>query len=48
NQVKGRPPEKPYSLHLYDAAQVLQFVDDIPPAAERLMKRFWPGPLTIV
>ena len=48
NQVKGRPPEKPYSLHLYDAAQVLQFVDEIPPAAERLMKRFWPVPLTIV
>ena len=48
NRVKGRPPEKPYSLHLYDAAQVTSFVEVIPPLARRLMDRFWPGPLTIV
>ena len=48
NRVKGRPPEKPYSLHLYDAAQVREFVDEVPPAAQHLMERFWPGPLTIV
>ena len=48
NQVKGRPPEKPYSLHLYDPAQIREFVDEIPLAAMRLMERFWPGPLTIV
>ena len=48
NQVKGRPPEKPYSLHLHSRDQVRQFVTQIPPAAERLMDRFWPGPLTIV
>jgi L-threonylcarbamoyladenylate synthase len=48
NAVKGRPPEKPYSLHLYAAAQVRERVSAIPPAAQRLMERFWPGPLTIV
>jgi len=48
NQVKGRPPEKPYSLHLYSQRQVGQFVTTIPPLAEKLMERFWPGPLTIV
>jgi L-threonylcarbamoyladenylate synthase len=48
NQVKGRPPEKPYSLHLADAAQVEEFVEAIPPLAQRLIKAFWPGPLTIV
>lgn len=48
NQVKGRPPEKPYSLHLYSADQVRSFVKSIPPLAQRLMERFWPGPLTIV
>ena len=48
NQVKGRPPEKPYSLHLHSAAQVHGFVTKIPPMAARLMERFWPGPLTIV
>ena len=48
NQVKGRPPEKPYSLHLSSRDQVRQLVKSIPPLAERLMERFWPGPLTIV
>ncbi len=48
NQVKGRPPEKPYSLHLYDAAQMAAFVEHVPELAQRLIERFWPGPLTIV
>ena len=48
NRVKGRPPEKPYSLHIYTAEQIQPFVANIPPAARRLMDRFWPGPLTLV
>ena len=48
NQVKGRPPEKPYSLHLHAAGQMSQFVSTVPPLAQALMARFWPGPLTIV
>jgi L-threonylcarbamoyladenylate synthase len=48
NQVKGRPPDKPYSLHLHSPGQLAQFVSSIPPLAQRLMDRFWPGPLTIV
>lgn len=48
NRVKGRPPEKPYSLHLHSAAQVRALVSSVPPLAQRLMERFWPGPLTIV
>ena len=48
NRVKGRPPEKPYSIHLYETAQMAAFVDTIPTLAQRLMDRFWPGPLTIV
>ncbi len=48
NQVKGRPPEKPYSLHLHSADQVRALVPSIPPMAHALMKRFWPGPLTLV
>lgn len=48
NQVKGRPPDKPYSIHLYDTAQIAAFVDDVPALARGLMERFWPGPLTIV
>ena len=48
NRVKGRPPEKPYSLHVHSAAQVRAYLDHVPPMAQRLMDKFWPGPLTIV
>lgn len=48
NQVKGRPPGKPYSVHGYSVDQLRTFVRDVPPLAEKLMERFWPGPLTIV
>ncbi len=48
NQVKGRPPEKPYSLHLYQTEQMRPYVSLVPAAAATLIERFWPGPLTIV
>lgn len=48
NRVKGRPPEKPYSLHLASMDQVSEIVQDLSPLATVLMKRFWPGPLTII
>ena len=48
NAVKGRPPEKPYSWHVYSVDQLPAFVGEISPVAERLMDRFWPGPLTII
>lgn len=48
NHVKGRPPGKPYSIHLYETTQLGEFMDAVPPLAQRLMERFWPGPLTIV
>jgi L-threonylcarbamoyladenylate synthase len=48
NRVKGRPPEKPYSLHLYTPEQMRAYVDTVPAAAAKLIDRFWPGPLTIV
>ena len=48
NQVKGRPPDKPYSIHLRDAGQIREFVSEVSPLAQRLIEQFWPGPLTIV
>ena len=48
NQVKGRPPDKPYSLHLHSPDQMRPYVTAVPPAAARLIERFWPGPLTVV
>ncbi len=48
NRLKGRPPDKPYSIHLGQAAQMRAFVETVPPMAQQLMDQFWPGPLTIV
>jgi tRNA threonylcarbamoyl adenosine modification protein (Sua5/YciO/YrdC/YwlC family) len=46
--LKGRPDNKPYSLHI-DAKNKLElFVKDVPVAAYKLVDRFWPGPLTII
>jgi L-threonylcarbamoyladenylate synthase len=46
--VKGRPDGKPILVLIGDAAQLESLVASRPPAAEVLMKRCWPGPLTIV
>jgi len=48
NHVKGRPPGKPYSLHVYDIRHVEALVGSLSPLTVRLMERFWPGPLTLV
>ncbi len=46
--AKGRPAEYPLIVHVHDAAMLDRLALDIPPAAARLVSRFWPGPLTIV
>lgn len=47
-QIKGRPEGKPILVLLADPSAVEPLVADLPAAAEILMRRFWPGPLTIV
>ena len=46
--LKGRPATHPLILHLHSAAELGQWVAEVPPAARRLAARFWPGPLTLV
>lgn len=46
--VKGRPADNPLIVHISDREQLDRVVSYIPPVAERLMDRFWPGPLTLV
>lgn len=46
--VKGRPADNPLILHIYHLDQLNQIVSSISPAAERLIQRFWPGPLTLI
>ena len=47
-QAKGRPQDNPLILHIPDASWLELYCEDIPEAAWRLAKRFWPGPLTMV
>ncbi|MGE4072913.1 MAG: L-threonylcarbamoyladenylate synthase [Lysobacterales bacterium] len=46
--AKGRPQNHPVIVHLPDRTAVTQWAAFVPPAAERLMDAFWPGPLTLV
>lgn len=46
--IKGRPSSHPVIVHLPDAGHVARWARETPPAAAALMRRFWPGPLTIV
>ena len=45
--AKGRPSEKPLTLHVADLEQVEQ-VAKISASAEKLFEKFCPGPLTII
>jgi L-threonylcarbamoyladenylate synthase len=46
--AKGRPADHPLIVHVAEAAQVSHYASSVPPFAERLMKVFWPGPLTVI
>lgn len=46
--AKGRPSDNPLIVHVASESQLEEFVSDIPPIAKRLMKEFWPGPLTLI
>lgn len=47
-KLKERPQEKKFSICIHDLSQVEQFVDEPSPFAYKLMRKFWPGPLTLV
>jgi L-threonylcarbamoyladenylate synthase len=46
--VKGRPAEHPVIVHFASAEEAFQWAAEVPEAARRLAKRFWPGPLTLI
>lgn len=46
--AKGRPSDHPLIVHVHDADAVQAFAADVPPIAQRLMRAFWPGPLTLI
>lgn len=47
-EVKKRPHFDPLIVHLDDCDRLTEYAYDIPPEARRLMKRLWPGPLTMI
>jgi L-threonylcarbamoyladenylate synthase len=47
-QVKKREEGKPLLLLIADQSWLKGLVQNISPLAERLTKKFWPGPLTLV
>ncbi|MEM2282840.1 MAG: L-threonylcarbamoyladenylate synthase [Candidatus Hadarchaeales archaeon] len=47
-EVKGRPTTNPLTVHIADKDTFYSLVKSSPPLAERLIERFWPGPLTLL
>ena len=46
--AKQRPTWHPLIVHLPDAESISWWADPMPPAAQLLAEKFWPGPLTMV
>lgn len=47
-RVKGRPKGKPLIVHVSKKSTIDALARDVPPVARKLVKKFWPGPLTLV
>jgi len=46
--AKGRPSDNPLIVHISDRNMLETVVEDISDQAKKLMRCFWPGPLTII
>lgn len=47
-KAKGRPSDNPLIVHVADREQLISVAGAVPAAAERLIEKFWPGPITLV
>ncbi len=47
-KLKGRPQNHPLILHISSLDQLKDWVEFIPDNAKKLMKTFWPGPMTLI
>lgn len=48
DHIKGRPQGKHYTLHIGSPATVRRYVPQMSMRADKLIRKAWPGPLTIV
>jgi L-threonylcarbamoyladenylate synthase len=46
--LKGREAQNPISVLVANPTMLRSLVAEIPPTAQQLMNRYWPGPLTLV
>lgn len=47
-EIKGRAKNKPLTLAIKSAEEALDYAPDMCPLAQRLARRCWPGPITLV
>jgi L-threonylcarbamoyladenylate synthase len=47
-KAKKRPLDNPPIVHVENMKDVYTLAEYVPPSADKLMKEFWPGPLTLV
>ncbi|MBP3338618.1 MAG: threonylcarbamoyl-AMP synthase [Lachnospiraceae bacterium] len=47
-EAKGRPSDNPLIAHIADKEQVYVLAKNVSEEAEKLMEKFWPGPLTLI
>jgi tRNA threonylcarbamoyl adenosine modification protein (Sua5/YciO/YrdC/YwlC family) len=48
SDLKDRPPDKPFTLHLAGPDEAPRYAGPLSPLARRFMRKAWPGPLTLV
>ena len=47
-EIKGRPSDNPLIIHIADMKTLRTLVSQIPNRANIIIKKFWPGPITLV
>ena len=47
-EIKGRPKNHPVIVHIASISDVSYWAKDFPKYADELMKKFWPGPMTLI
>jgi tRNA threonylcarbamoyl adenosine modification protein (Sua5/YciO/YrdC/YwlC family) len=47
-EIKKRPKDKLFSVHISDKSKIEDFAREIPTVAYKLIDKFWPGALTII
>lgn len=48
NKIKKRPKGKPYTIHIAYKKDVYKFVSKLSSLEKEIIKKYWPGPLTII